>query len=113
VVGVEGGPAVGPVELSVQEIHLTREYELITEAHAQLSVVRNCSRSSLPVYCLPSPLLPPPLLLLTTPACQLFPLPQNTHWSSFQRQKVEHGLLFLIYILCISPSLLLTGKNHR
>jgi hypothetical protein len=30
-----------------------REYELITEAHAQLSVIRNCSRFSLPVYCLP------------------------------------------------------------
>ncbi len=28
----------------------SREYELITEAHAQLSVVWNCSRSSLPVY---------------------------------------------------------------
>ncbi len=24
----------------------TREYELMTEAHAQLSIVRNCSRSS-------------------------------------------------------------------
>ncbi len=28
---------------------LNREYELITEAHAQLSVVGNCSRSSLSV----------------------------------------------------------------
>jgi hypothetical protein len=27
----------------------TREYELMTEAHAKLSVVGNCSKSSLPV----------------------------------------------------------------
>jgi hypothetical protein len=33
----------------------TREYELLTEAHAQLSFVLNCSGFSLPVYCLPSP----------------------------------------------------------
>jgi hypothetical protein len=39
-------------DLSNQTIFFTvpvREYELITEAHAQLSVVRNCSRSSLRV----------------------------------------------------------------
>jgi hypothetical protein len=30
-------------------IDKTREYELITEAHAQLSVIQNCSRSSLRV----------------------------------------------------------------
>jgi hypothetical protein len=37
-----------------------REYELITEAHTQLFVVGNCSRFSLPVYCLPSPSSPTP-----------------------------------------------------
>jgi hypothetical protein len=30
-------------------IENTREYELITEAHAQISVILNCSRFSLPV----------------------------------------------------------------
>jgi hypothetical protein len=39
----------------------SREYELYTEAQAYLSVVLNCSRISLSVYCL----LPPPLLLPT------------------------------------------------
>ncbi len=53
---------------------------------------------SLCIVC-PPPSSPHPLLLLTTPAHQLFPLPQNTHWSSFKQQKVERGLLLLIYIL--------------
>jgi hypothetical protein len=43
-----------------QRIVSGREYELTTEAHAQLSVVGNCSRFSVSVYCLPSPLLPQP-----------------------------------------------------
>ncbi len=39
----------------VQERIILREYELLTETHAQLSVVLNCSRFCFPVYCLPSP----------------------------------------------------------
>jgi hypothetical protein len=40
--------AIGPTgKCSVSLILWSREYELITEAHAQLSVIRNCSRSSL------------------------------------------------------------------
>ncbi len=57
-----------------------REYELLTEAHAQLSVVLNCSRFCLPVYCLPPPT---PCYCRPPPASQLFPLPQtHTEWGS-------------------------------
>jgi hypothetical protein len=69
-----------------------KEYELITEAHAQLSVVGNCSRFSLPMYCCPPPSSPHPLLLLTTPHPPAVSPPPETHreriWSSFGRQKV-------------------------
>ncbi len=65
-------------------IWLTREYELITEAHAQLSVVWNCSRSSLRV-CLGQ-------TVHTTQG--------ETICSSLGRQKVTRGLLLIIHILC-------------
>jgi hypothetical protein len=81
---------------------------LLTEAHAYLSVVLNCSRFSLPASCL-SP--PPPATTDHPPhtVCQLFPLFQNTHGericSSFGRQKVKHGLLLLIHILWVETKL--------
>jgi hypothetical protein len=79
---------------------LAIEYELLTEAYTELSVVLNCSGFSLPEYCLP----PPPLLLLTTPCPPAVSPPPDTHgeriWSSFRRQKVYRGLLLLIHYLC-------------
>ncbi len=54
---------------------------------------------------------PPPCNCWTLPTRQLIPLPQNKHrvriWSSFGRQKVEHGLLLSIHILWSDPLLLL------
>jgi hypothetical protein len=41
-------PSVGPSNL-IRRIQPYREYELIKETHAQVSVVRNCSRSFLRV----------------------------------------------------------------
>jgi hypothetical protein len=85
-------------------IVVTREYELLTEAHAQLSVIVNCSRFCLLVLSAS----PHPLLLLTIHGSPAVPLPPDTHpqvphvfcplpptntrrariWSSFGRRKV-------------------------
>jgi hypothetical protein len=45
---------------------------------------------------------PTPCYCWPPPGRQLFPLPQNTHWSSFEWQRVERGLLLLIHILCLT-----------
>jgi hypothetical protein len=75
-----------------------REYELITEAHAQLSVVGNCSRISLPVYCLSCP---HPLLLLTIPSpASCSPPPEHT-LEQFRTTESRGGLLLFIHILCL------------
>jgi hypothetical protein len=51
----------------------------------------------------PPPLLPPlPATADPPPPASCFPSPQNTHWSSVQRQKVERGLLLLIHILWVA-----------
>ncbi len=56
--------------------YFTQRIWINNRSHAQLSVVRSCSRFSLPVYCLPSP---HPLLLLTTPhPPAVSPPPENT-----------------------------------
>jgi hypothetical protein len=82
---------------------VTREYELMTEAHAKLSVVRNCSKFSLSLC------LGEGKQLAGGGGQQLQGVgggggrADSTQveriWSSFQRQKVEHGLLLLIHIL--------------
>jgi hypothetical protein len=60
----------------------SREYELITEAHAQLSVVGNCSRLSLPVYCLPPP---PPATADLPPTASCFPSPRHTRREDLEQ----------------------------
>ncbi len=74
----------------------SREYELMTEAHAKLSVVRNCSRSSLHV-CLGEG---EQLAGGGRSAVAGGGRRQTVHRER-ERQKVERGLLLLIPILCL------------
>ncbi len=87
----------------------TREYELITEAHTQLSVVWNCSRSSLRV-CLEEGKRGETAggrgeVSISRGWGEADSTQGERIWSSFQRQKVERGLLLLIHILCPGPFL--------
>jgi hypothetical protein len=80
--------------------HPTREYELITEAHAQLSVVRNCSRFSLPVCSEEGNQLAGGGWLAVKRGGGADNTQGERIWSNLGRQKVNHGLLLIIHILC-------------
>jgi hypothetical protein len=86
-----------------------REYELLPEAQAKLSVILNSFRFSLPVYCLYPPTPAASYTPLTLPAVSLPPrtdkavgLADSTHgdgiWSSLGRQKVKRGLLVILIL---------------
>jgi hypothetical protein len=88
-----------------------REYELMTEAHAKLSVVGNCSRSSLPVCLGEGTQLAGGGVVSSSrgwgevdSTCTQ----GERIWSSLEGQKVECGLLLIIHILwfsiCRAPS---------
>jgi hypothetical protein len=83
-----------------------REYELITEAHAKLSVVRNCSRSSLRV-CLRrgTQLAGMAGLVSSSRGWGKAGSTQGERiWSSLGRKKVKRGLLLIIHILLATLS---------
>jgi hypothetical protein len=77
-----------------------REYESMTEAHAKLSVIRNCSKSSQRV-CLGEgkQLAGRGWSAVAEGGGSADSTQGERIWSSFQRQKVERGLLLLIHIL--------------
>jgi hypothetical protein len=77
-----------------------REYELMTEAHAKLSVVRNCSRFSLHV-CLGEgeQLAGRGRSAVAGGGGEADSTQGERIWSSLVRQKVERWLLLLIPIL--------------
>jgi hypothetical protein len=77
----------------------TREYELMTEAHAKLSIVRKCSKSSLRV-CLRegNQLAGGGWSAVAGGEGRADSTQREIIWSSFQRQKVKRGLLLLIHI---------------
>jgi hypothetical protein len=81
----------------------TREYELMTEAHAKLSVIQNCSKSSLRVCLGEGKQLAGGGWSAVAGGGGRRGRADSTQgeriWSSFQRQKVERGLLLLIHIL--------------
>jgi hypothetical protein len=75
----------------------------MTEAHAKLSVVRNCSKSSLLVFLGEGKQLAGGGWSAEAGGGGRRGEGNSTQgeriWSSFQRQKVERGLLLLIHIL--------------
>jgi hypothetical protein len=80
-----------------------REYELMTEAHAKLSVVGNCSRSSLPV-CLGEGDTAGGRGVVSSSrgwGGGADSTQGERIWSSLERQKVERGLLLMIHILWV------------
>ncbi len=82
-----------------------REYELMTEAHAKLSVVRNCSRSSLPVCSGGGETAGGRGVVSSNRGWGEADSTQGDRiWSTLVRQKVECGLLLLIHILCLDVS---------
>ncbi len=80
-----------------------REYELLTEAHAKLSVVRKCSKSSVRVCLGEGNQLAGGGWSAVAGVGGGGGRADSTQgeriWSSFQRQKVKRGLLLLIHIL--------------
>ncbi len=85
------GKAAGPVR-SIRGLYamkwstcLPREYELLPEAHIYFSVVLNCSKFSLCVYCL----LPPPCSCLNPPTPPLVVCPGGRETAG-RRGGVQH-----------------------
>jgi hypothetical protein len=78
-----------------------REYELITEAHAQLSVAWNCSRFCLPVCSGGGETAGGHGVVNSSRGWGegRQTAQGESIWSSLGRQKVKHGLLFIIHIL--------------
>jgi hypothetical protein len=80
----------------------SREYGLMTEAHAQLSVVRNCSSEGETAG-------GRGWSAVAGGGGRTDSAQGERIWSSFQRQKVERGLLLLIHILW--PTVSSSGKK--
>jgi hypothetical protein len=81
----------------------------MTEAHAKLSVIRNCSKSSLPVCLGEGKQLAGGGWSAVAGGGGRRGMADSTQgeriWSSFQWQKVERGLLLLIHILWLHVSI--------
>ncbi len=95
---------------------LPREYELMTEAHAKLSVMRNCSRSSLYVCLGEGEQLAGggrSAVAEVEAVGEAHSTQGERIWSSLVRQKVERGLLLLIPILWFSltPPIVSRGSS--
>jgi hypothetical protein len=111
-------------------LNMIREYELLTEAHAELSVVLNCSRFSLPVYCLPPPA--PTTADHPLPA-SCFPTPRHTRREDLEQFRTTESLawasvinsysLNMMYLIVVAAKLLVVvvhlhprsspGSNRR
>ncbi len=92
----------------------TREFELITEAHAQLFVVRNSSRSSLRVCVGGGETAGERGEVSSSGGVGGGDSTQGERiWNSFGRQKVRRGLLLIIYILWCTHFGLQFGQTKK